>query len=109
MTLAILPGACLDPNLKWSVPGDLQTKLPFLLSVSPKEGRRPLLDVPSVQCQRLPGPPLRLAQTLADWLLRLLMTSWDILVQNWEAAWRAPGAAGAATSSAASSGSTFLL
>lgn len=41
MTLAVLPGACLDPILKWSVPDDLQTKLPFSFSVRPSEGRGP--------------------------------------------------------------------
>lgn len=58
-TLAILPGAGLDPNLRWSVPNDRPTKLP-VLSNRPWEGEvLPEALGPSSP----PLPPLRPWQT----------------------------------------------
>lgn len=60
MTLAILPGAGLHPNLKWSVPDDRPTKLPVLLNKRSSQ-----------RAQGPSSPPLRPSapQALADPLL----------------------------------------
>lgn len=62
MTLVILPGACLDPNLKWSAPNDRPMKLP-VLSNRPREGE----VLPAGPGTLLTAPPA--PQALADPLL----------------------------------------